>query len=139
MKRLAFAMIMGAAACAAQAQAIYRCGQTYSQTPCPDGRIIDSSDPRTAAQRVAAKRAAAKEKQLAAKMETERRAQESAQAASQAASTGTSVAPPVRTVVASAPANPKHKSKTKSHKAKAASGADFTAIVPSSAGKPISK
>lgn len=138
MKRLVLAIIMGAATCAAHAQAIYRCGQTYSQMPCPAGRIIDSSDPRTAAQQAAAKRAAAKEKQLAAKMESERQAQESVQAASQAASTGTSVAPPARTVVASAPANPKHKSKTRSHKAKAASAADFTAIVPS-AGKPASK
>jgi len=51
MKRLALVIVLAAATCAAQAQAIYRCGQNYSQNPCPDGKLIDSADQRTAAQR----------------------------------------------------------------------------------------
>ena len=55
---------------------IYRCGQTYSQTPCRDGHIIESSDPRTAAQRAEAQRITEREKQLGAQMERDRRAAE---------------------------------------------------------------
>jgi len=33
------------------AQPVYRCGNVYSQTPCPQGRIVEATDPRTAAQR----------------------------------------------------------------------------------------
>jgi hypothetical protein len=46
---------------------IYRCGNTYSQTPCPGGKLVDASDPRTAAQRAEARRIAAKEKRDAAR------------------------------------------------------------------------
>lgn len=43
------------AACAyftgANAQNVYRCGASYSQTPCPDGTELNVSDPRTAEQK----------------------------------------------------------------------------------------
>ena len=136
MKRLAIALIVAGAACGAQAQAIYRCGQTYSQVPCPDGKIIDSSDPRSGAQRAEAKRAVAKEKQLAAKLERERRAKEADAAASQAGTL--TPRPETTTVAASVPAKTKHKPKAKSKKSKAASGADFVAVVPPPA-KPAQK
>ena len=42
MKRLAFAAMLLLAACAAQAQ-VYRCGQTYSQKPCPDGKLMSAT------------------------------------------------------------------------------------------------
>lgn len=130
MKRLLFAMIMVAATCAAHAQAIYRCGQTYSQKPCPEGKIIESSDPRTAAQRAEAKRVTAREKQLAEKLESDRRAQESAQSRPLAASLAPAAKPPVQSVGASAPADHKRKIKARAHRRKAASAADFTAVVP---------
>ena len=137
MKRLAIALIVIAAAGGAHAQAIYRCGQTYSQKPCPDGKIIDSSDPRTAAQRAEAKRVAAREKQLAAKLELERKEKEAAQPVSQAASVGPDVKPPA--VAASEPVKSRTKAKSKApRKSKAASGADFKAVVPPAA-KPASK
>lgn len=137
MKRLAIALAMVAAAGAANAQAIYRCGQTYSQKPCPDGKVIDSSDPRTAAQRAEAKRVAAREKQLAAKLERERKEKEGAQPVAQAASVGPDAGPPV--AAASAPAKPKVKAKSKAARSgKAASGTDFKAVVPPTA-KPASK
>lgn len=34
----------------AGAQAVYRCGNQYSQQPCPDGRQVQVEDPRTAAE-----------------------------------------------------------------------------------------
>ena len=77
---LALFLALAAGAVLAQKTPIYRCGQTYSQTPCPDGHLIESADPRTAAQRAQAKRAAEAEKQHAAQMESERRAAEAAAA-----------------------------------------------------------
>jgi hypothetical protein len=63
---LALLLCCSASAFAAQKTPIYRCGQTYTQTPCPEGHMIESSDPRTAAQRAEARRVAEKEKRMAA-------------------------------------------------------------------------
>lgn len=134
MKRLVLALLALGAVGAVQAQAIYRCGQTYSQKPCPEGKLIDSADPRSAAQRAEAKRVAVKEKQLAAKMEQERKAREAGTAASQA---GTLTEPAAQAPSAPPAPKPRVKPKTKAHKARAASGADFTAVVPPA--KPGSK
>ena len=124
MKRLAFAaMMLLSALCTAQAQ-VYRCGQTYSQKPCPEGKLIDSSDPRSAAQRAEAKRTAAKEKQLAAEMERERRLRESG-AAPEAASL---VAAPAASKAA--PTRPKAKPRPK--KPKPSTDKEFSAVVPAS-------
>ena len=63
----------------AGAQPVYRCGNAYSQSPCPDGgRVVDAADPRSAAQRAEAQRVVADEKRLAAEMHRERMAQEKA-------------------------------------------------------------
>ena len=131
MKRLALILIAVCAAFTvehAQAQAIYRCGQTYSQVPCPDGRIIDSSDPRTAAQRAEAKRVAIKERQLAAKLEKERRAQAAEAAASAQPAASLTVRP--EPVATKASAESRHKPKSKSKKRKPAADDDFVATVP---------
>ncbi|MDP3700481.1 MAG: hypothetical protein Q8R72_06205 [Hylemonella sp.] len=37
----------------APAQKVYRCGNSYSQVPCPDGQAIDAADSRTPEQRKA--------------------------------------------------------------------------------------
>jgi hypothetical protein len=131
MKPLCLAICLSAlVVTTAQAAPIYRCGQTYSQTPCPGGNVIDSSDPRTAAQRAEAKRAVAKEKELARKLEGDRKAKEAAEAAS-AAGIDTRAAPP-----AAAPSRPIKGSATSKSKAKTASKSttgDFIALVPAAA------
>jgi len=135
MKPLALALIVVCAAFdmgSAQAQAIYRCGQTYSQVPCPDGRIIDSSDPRTAAQRAEAKRVAIRERQLAAKLENDRRA-EAAEAAASAQGAGTLTAHPQAPAPKASAAESRHKAKSKAKKHKPAADEDVVAVVPGKA------
>ena len=58
---------------------VYRCGSSYSQTPCPGGTQIEAGDPRTAAQRAEARRIAAAERNAARKAEQERLAAEKKQ------------------------------------------------------------
>jgi hypothetical protein len=58
---------------------VYRCGSTYSQVPCPEGRVVEATDPRSAAQRAEARRVAALERQQATQMERDRHEQEAAQ------------------------------------------------------------
>lgn len=83
---------------AAQAQ-IYRCGgTTYSQVPCSNGRLVEASDPRSAAQRAEARRVAAKEKRLAAELERDRRAKEAAAAATGASGIAATPAEPASAV-----------------------------------------
>lgn len=78
MKALAaLACVLALSPLLAGAAPIYRCGQTYSQTPCPGGRLIDAADPRSAAQRAEARRTVERERQLAAKMERDRQEKES--------------------------------------------------------------
>ncbi len=62
----------------AGAQPVYRCGSEYSRTPCPSGggKIVDATDPRTAAQRAEARRIAADERRLAAEMRRDRLAEQ---------------------------------------------------------------
>lgn len=63
-----------AAAGAAQAQKVYRCGSegrvVYQQSPCNDGKAIDASDPRSAEQRKAAQDVARDEAKAAAKFDS---------------------------------------------------------------------
>jgi hypothetical protein len=53
------------------AQPVYRCGNEYSQTPCPQARIVDAADPRTAEQRADGQRVAAKEQRRVADLQRE--------------------------------------------------------------------
>lgn len=82
MKTVALAAVSAAllvlAAAPAAATPIYRCGQTYSQTPCPGGRLIDAGDPRSAAQQAEAREVAARERALAAELQRDRQDQEAA-------------------------------------------------------------
>jgi hypothetical protein len=76
---VAVAVLLSLAAVQAlAAQPIYRCGTTYSQVPCPDGKLVDAADPRSAAQRAEALRIAARERRDATQLERERRAREAA-------------------------------------------------------------
>ena len=64
----------------AGAQPVYRCGNAYSDSPCPQARLVDASDPRSEAQRADAQRLAANDKQLGEQLARERRTMDAAQA-----------------------------------------------------------
>ena len=113
MKRVAVAGCVVLMACAAQAQPIYRCGAEYSQTPCPGGKLLESSDPRSAAQRSEAVRVAAQDRRRAAELERERRAQERATRPATAAGFNGRPAPPDAAASAAERGKAKKTSKTK--------------------------
>ena len=60
----------------ASAQNAYRCGNTYSQTPCPNGKTLDVTDSRTADQKKQTDAAAASSAKAGDAMEKARLAQE---------------------------------------------------------------
>ena len=68
------------AAPAAFGQGVYRCGNSYSQLACAQGRLVEVDDSRSAAQQAEARRVAAEERSLAAQMQRDRLAAEAAQA-----------------------------------------------------------
>ena len=121
MKRCSLVLLLAIAAGAAVAKTpIYRCGQTYSQTPCPDGNLIDAADPRTAAQRAEAARITEREKRQAAQLEREHRAAD-------AASAPTATIIPTA-AVASAPASAPAKAKKKGQKPEHAASSTGTTV-----------
>lgn len=58
------------------AQTVYRCGNSYSQTPCAGAIEVPVEDTRTEAQRAAAREGLARDKALGKEMETTRRKDE---------------------------------------------------------------
>lgn len=68
----AIAWLLCSLALGAQAQPVYRCGNTYSPIPCPEGKVVEATDTRTAAQRAEARRVAIDDQRLAAEMRRER-------------------------------------------------------------------
>ena len=58
MKRIVLAAL-AVAACSAGAQPVYRCGSSYSQQPCPDGKAVDTMPNGATSQDAARARAAA--------------------------------------------------------------------------------
>jgi len=59
-----------------QAQSIYRCGNTYSQLPCPGALPLDLSDARQPEQKTQTQEAAQTDARLAKTMEQDRLAEE---------------------------------------------------------------
>lgn len=117
--------LLAAVAGRADAQTIYRCGNEYTRVPCANGRVLESSDPRTAAQRAEARKLVADEKRLGAELERRRRRDEAALKPAQAASLS---AAPAASAAASAP---KKKSAKKRHRTvESAETRDFVATVP---------
>jgi hypothetical protein len=111
----------------AQAQTVHRCGNTYSQTACPQGgQTVDATDARSAAQRADARRVVADDRRLAADMRRDRLADEKAIKPTGAASL--SAAPPHATPAAT----PRHAAKKKKRVIRAVTSDDFTAFDPSS-------
>jgi DNA-binding transcriptional regulator YdaS (Cro superfamily) len=60
----------------AGAQKIYQCGSSYSQTPCPDARILPINDARSAAQQQQTRDASRRDQLLADQLEKTRLEQE---------------------------------------------------------------
>ena len=58
------------------AQVSYKCGNSYSQTPCPDAVVLDKTDQRTSAQKAQADLATQRDARLANTMEKARLQQE---------------------------------------------------------------
>jgi hypothetical protein len=56
----------------AAAQPIYRCGDSYSQKPCPGGRVVEADDARSASQKSQTDQAARRDAQAAEAMEKAR-------------------------------------------------------------------
>jgi hypothetical protein len=69
-------LVLLAACTGAAAQQVYRCGNSYSQTPCAGAVAVQTDDPRTAEQRAAAQQAQSAAKAFAKDMETTRRKEE---------------------------------------------------------------
>ncbi|MET0335612.1 MAG: hypothetical protein ABW190_15170 [Rhizobacter sp.] len=79
MKKLTVLMAALVCAAAAQAQTIYRCGASYSQTPCAQGRAIVVNDGPTAQQQQEALDVAARDRYLGDTLEQDRLTQEAMQ------------------------------------------------------------
>jgi hypothetical protein len=74
-RRASLLTALALAASPTMAQKIYRCGpdaSTYSQQPCVDGKALDISDPRSAAQRREAREASAQNSKQADAMQRQR-------------------------------------------------------------------
>jgi hypothetical protein len=112
----------------AAGQTVYRCGDSYSQQPCPDARAVPAEDARTAAQRTESLRATQRDAQAAHKME-EARLKEEARAARAPADAVPSAVPEEKPVVArrKKPPRPAAQAKVKAKKIKADSKADTDA------------
>jgi hypothetical protein len=122
MKLAATALMFCFALGGAHAQEVYRCGNVYSQTPCPQGRLVEAADARSEAQRAEAARVAASERRLATDMRRDRLAEE---AALKPALAGSLSAP--KAVATADPGPPKKKRGS----AKAAVHKDFVVTVAS--------
>ncbi len=72
----ALALSLAAASVAAPAQAIYRCGDSYSQQPCAGGRAIEADPAPTAAERRQSAAATQRDARLADSLEKDRLRQE---------------------------------------------------------------
>jgi hypothetical protein len=73
---VAFLSALALWALAAQSQQVYRCGKTYSETPCPGAVAIDTSDTRSQTQKKASQKATQRDKQLAKELEEKRKGED---------------------------------------------------------------
>lgn len=69
-------LCMPLVALAAGNATVYRCGQTYQQSPCPAGQALNVADEREAGQQAEAKKALASDRALAKDLAAERRERE---------------------------------------------------------------
>ena len=128
---VALGLIMAALETQAAGPPVYRCGSSYSQVPCPEGRVVDATDPRSAAQRAEARRIAALERQQATQMERDRREQEASQ---KPAASGFDSRSPAPEAAASSAERGRHQKK-RLKAGKRVAGEDFSAVDPQSLNK----
>ena len=108
-------------------QNIYKCGNTYSQQPCPGGTLVDASDARTSEQKKAADLASQRNAKAAdaleqARLKKEKTEQQALTASKKPAKAASAAAPmPADSVPP----------KTAAKKSKAKAEGDFKAQVPS--------
>jgi hypothetical protein len=114
------------AASSAAAQTVYRCGSEYTHAPCPDGRLVDVSDPVTAQRTAQAREAARREALLGESMARDRRAEAAAFHPAAAANIG----PVPRRVAATEPEKKKPKARARKKPASTGIDGDFVAKVP---------
>jgi len=92
------------------AQTVYRCGNSYSQTPCPGGGTVDTSDSRTPEQRKAHEASVKHEKRAADTLEQTRLKEEAtAQRAAEKADKAQRDADKAAQKAAAKKSNPKEK------------------------------
>jgi len=72
------ALMLGLAALSAGAQSVYRCGNVYSSSSCPQARVVEVDDRRSEAQRSDAQLLAANDKRLGNELQRERLARDAA-------------------------------------------------------------
>jgi hypothetical protein len=105
----------------ARAQNVYRCGESYSNTPCPGATVVPTDDPRSPAQRAQTDAAARRDARSAQALEHERLKQEGK--------------PVPATILAPAAANePPAPADRTASKAKPRKPELFTAVVPKKPG-----
>lgn len=95
----AFGLLLAAAA---QAQAVFRCGNSYSAEACAGGTVVAANDARTADQQQQALAAKKQDARLAQQLSAERRAREQAATGQHAARIGPSEAERARAEAAQA-------------------------------------
>ena len=76
--RIALLLLPLVLAATAQAQTVYRCGNSYSQQPCPGGNAIDATDSRSPEQRKAREASVKREQRSADTLEKTRQKEEAA-------------------------------------------------------------
>jgi hypothetical protein len=130
-----FFMTLLLAGLGANAQQVYRCGSSYGQSRCPDGVAVPADDPRTDAQRAAAKQALSQDKALAKQLEASRHKEEAQALALDRAALARAKAAHNKPDTAKPVAAKPHKKPAKTRSAKVPEPDVFTATV----GKPATK
>ena len=72
-------LMLGLAALSAGAQSVYRCGNVYSPSSCPQARVVEVDDMRSEAQRSDAQLLAANDKRLGNELQRQRLARDAAE------------------------------------------------------------
>lgn len=132
---LSFMLCLATAASHAATPPIYRCGNAYSESPCPAAKLLEVADARSAAQRTEADRVIASDRRLAAEMRRDRLADEAALKPTGASSlSGVAAKPVVPAPVARTKPAKKRKSSTVARAAKVV--ASTPSAAPRSAARP---
>jgi len=119
----------------ARADNVYKCGNTYSQTPCPQGQTISIDDTRNAEQKRQTDEATRRDDKLANSLQKDRLTQEQKVKALRTRSATAEIAPDK--VASPTPTEPRlTKITPKRLKTKTYKPAGFVALVPGSDAKP---